>query len=247
MMISLSASAMASTGSWVTTSWTPSAARSSPAISLRSGARPATSTAASGSSRSSRRGRVIKARANATRWACPPDSSHADRTAASPTPDPIEPSPRLAPRIAPPHSPGPQPEGHVVQRRQVREQEVVLEHHADSPALGRDAHRPRWCFEDVAVEQDLSLLQCHEPGKGRQQRRLACAVGTEHGDGLAVVNVEVHIQGQRPPVQADLGSEGHVRPGRSQRPRRRTRTVIERARRTRLSRIAAPGRCWSSR
>ena len=35
------------------------------------------------------------------------------------------------------HPPGPQPEGDVVERVEVREQQVVLEHHADRPVLRR--------------------------------------------------------------------------------------------------------------
>ena len=86
-MTSRSASTIASSGSWVTSTVAPSN-DGEVAVAARPG-RPAgcaASSAASGSSSSSSRGSAASARASATRWACPPESWRGLRPACSASP-----------------------------------------------------------------------------------------------------------------------------------------------------------------
>ena len=97
--------------------------------------RRSTSRLEKGSSSSSSRGCGASARASATRCCWPPDSSCGARLAACarPTRSSICCTRWLR---APRGQPG-DAEGHVVGHAQVREQRVVLEHHADAALLGR--------------------------------------------------------------------------------------------------------------
>ena len=99
------------------------------------------SSAASGSSSSSSVGSTASARASATRWACPPDSCRGLRPGVLGQADPVQPARRPAARaVAPVDAAAARAERDVVQRGQVREEQVVLEHHADRPALGGCPH-----------------------------------------------------------------------------------------------------------
>ena len=79
---------------------------------------------------------------------------------------------------------GMQPEGDVVRHAQVREQGVVLEHHADAPVLGRHG-KPRRRHH-LPLQQDAAFAQRLEAGDGAQHRGLAAAAGAKQaGDAAA--------------------------------------------------------------
>ena len=107
--------------------------------SRRTSARVLTSRAARGSSSSSRRGSPARARARATRCCCPPDSApEVGRWPAAPRPDPLERARRARRRASARRMPRARsPKATFSTGAQVREEEVVLEHHADGAALGR--------------------------------------------------------------------------------------------------------------
>ena len=71
--------------------------------------------------------------------------------------------------------------------RQVREQRVVLEHHADVALVRRQVGR------ELAVDPDLARRRLDEPGDHHQQRRLARARGPEQRHELALAHVELGI------------------------------------------------------
>ena len=123
------------------------------------------SSAPSGSSSSSTLGRVTSARARATRCCCPPESccglrcsSPPRRTSASASVDPLRHfAPRDRPRTV-------EAEGDVLGHRHVREQRIVLEHHADV-ARRCTGTPPTSC----AVDQDLAAIRRDEAGDRAQQ------------------------------------------------------------------------------
>ena len=81
------------------------------------------------------------------------------------------------------------PQDHVLQRRQVREQVVGLEDEAE-PAPHRDRLHRR-VGDDLAVEQDVAVVDLLQQVDAAQQRRLAGAGGADQGDGAVLVDGEV--------------------------------------------------------
>ena len=140
-------------------------------------------------------------------------------------------------------------ERHVLQRRHVWEQPAVLEDDPDGAAGGGDANAPHRVLEDFVVEDDRATVEPQESGECAQERRLAGAVGPEHGDDLPVGDRQVDVKNERSSADDDLGPDAHRRRGRglSQRPRNRKSTAMDSARSTRLSSTATPGRCCNSR
>ena len=111
-----------------------------------------TSSAASGSSRSSSFGSVTRARAIATRCCWPPDI---EPGLASVSLVQVQAGQRLGGLLARRllvGAPAPQAERHVLQGAHVREKQVVLEHQGDGPLLRRDPDALCGVFEDRAVE-----------------------------------------------------------------------------------------------
>ena len=139
-MTSRSASTRASSGSWVTSS--------GGAVDGRPGGGAARPGCPAGSGRPARRAArraaaapasTARARASATRWACPPESCRGWRRAMLGQPDPVQPLRRPSRRACGPgRAVAARPEGDVVQRGQVREEQVVLEDDADRPPVRRD-------------------------------------------------------------------------------------------------------------
>ena len=106
---------------------------------------------------------------------------------------------RLERRLVPPVRPRRHPE--VLAHGQVGEDAPPARHVGD--AERRHLHRRR-AGDVPPVEQDLAALGRGEPGDGPQQRRLAGAVGAEHGEDLALVDVDAD-------VEEDLGAAvGHL-------------------------------------
>ncbi|MCY1291882.1 hypothetical protein D9M70_410860 [compost metagenome] len=82
-------------------------------------------------------------------------------------------------------------EGDVVGHGQVREQRIVLEHHADPPLLRRQGEAG--AGDDLAAELDLALVHRLETGDGAQRGGLAAAGGAEQAADVAGVEVQVEL------------------------------------------------------
>jgi len=69
-------------------------------------------------------------------------------------PDALQPERGVTTRVAAARPSGSQPVGDVVDRAQMREQQVVLEHDADGPSFGRQVHALVGVVEHRAIELD---------------------------------------------------------------------------------------------
>ena len=122
---------------------------------------------------------------------------------------------------------------------------MVLEDDAHRPPLGGQVHaRPR-VVEDGAVELDAASGERPQPGQGPEERRLAGAVGTDDGQGLAGLDGQGHVEGEAVEVEPHLRPQTHG--GRqahravSHRSRRPMSTPRETASRTRDRMMAESG------
>ena len=112
-------------------------------------------------------------------------------------PDPIEPGRGSGSGLRFGDAAGAQPEGDVLERGQVGEQQVVLEDDADGSAFRVDEDVGGRVVERLAVELDAALVDRQQPGEAAEQGALAGAVGAEHGDGLAALRGEVDVEAER--------------------------------------------------
>ncbi len=94
---------------------------------------------------------------------------------------PRDPLPELRLR----HLPHPQAVGHVVEHGHVGPDRVGLEHHRESPLLGRHADARGGGEDRLAVDPNLARLGRLEPGDGPQGGGLAAARRTQQGHVLA--------------------------------------------------------------
>jgi hypothetical protein len=78
----------------------------------------------------------------------------------------------------------------------VREQQEVLEHHADPPPIGRQVG------DILAADQDGAGIGLLQPGDDPKQGRLARAGGSEQGEELALLDPQID------PVDRADGAEG---------------------------------------
>ena len=139
----------------------------------------------------------------------------------------------------PPHPARPESECHVLQDRQVREEQVVLEDYPDRPLLHGHADRVRRFIQHDAVQRDAPGIDGQQPGKGAQHRGLARTVRPQQGDDLAWCDAEIDIQVEASHPCLELRLKAHDVP--SQRSRSPTRTASETRSKTRLSRMADCG------
>src|SRR5262249_37681419 len=136
------------------------------------------------------------------------------------------------------------PEGDVVERGEVREEEMVLEHDPDRPALGRHVDARDGVVEHAIPDHDPSLRERHEARERAEERRLAGAVRPAGADRPPPARRQRDPEDE--PVQPDdeVGLERH---GASQRRRAATSTATDTTSRTTLSTIAASGSLSSAR
>ena len=83
----------------------------------------------------------------------------------------------------------------------MREQQVVLEDHADGTALGGHADAPGRVLQDLAVQHHPPLGQRQQAGEGAQDRRLAGAVGAQERRDATRLDREHHVEVE--PAQAE--------------------------------------------
>jgi hypothetical protein len=82
---------------------------------------------------------------------------------------------------------GGQAEGDVPSHRHVREQRIVLEHHAEAAILGTDV------IEAAFVEPDGAAAHLQQSGDAVQRGGLAAARGADQGDELAPADCQGHV------------------------------------------------------
>ena len=188
-----SASAAASSKSWVTATAGATAARIVRPCSREACARVRASSAASGSSSSRAFGSTASARASATRWRSPPESATGRSSAWSEA----EPGEQLDRPPAPLRTPGPaQRVGDVPPHGKVAEQRVVLEH--------------------VAAAPGPAIRRAAPPSRARSRGRRRCAPGGAEEPGHALEQRRLHPHprgrparghGQGPDVERELQVE----------------------------------------
>ena len=118
-------------------------------------------------------------------------------------------------------------EGHVGQRIEVGEQEMLLEDQPARSLLRGYQHAAGGIVEHAAVEDDPSAGERQHAGEGPQQGRLAGSVRTQHRHHLAVRHVEVDVLVELGEPHLDVGRQAHRRTAPSHRPRRAISTANE--------------------
>ena len=176
-----------------------------------------TSNAASGSSSSSRPGSGASALASATRCCCPPDSWAGRRSASSAASTAASSSRARCSAATPGRPVRPRAEGHVAQRGQVREQQGLLGQQADPAPVRRHVHPVPG--DRVVADPDVPAVRAKQPGQHAEQRRFAGPVGTQHGQHLAGLGGQRHIQGEGAPPDQHLGVQAGPHPSSSVRGR----------------------------
>src|SRR5262249_51207170 len=137
-----------------------------------------------------------------------------------------------------------EPERDVVERREVREEQPVLEHHADPARRGGHERAARGLVPDLAVERDAPAPEPQRAGQRAQSGRLAGAVRADQREDLAGRHRQLELEVQRTEVERELRLEAHALS--SQRSRRATSAAIDTASSTSESAIAASGSCSSA-
>ena len=138
-------------------------------------------------------------------------------------PDAFEPLTGAPPRLGLGHTAGPQPEGHVLDRGEVGEKQVVLEHHAHRPPIGRHEHvavarRGAGRVERDVVETHVAGVEGAQPGQAPQHRALARAVRAQQRHDVAGLGVELDVERERAEGDDHVGVQAH---GAAARPVRR--------------------------
>ena len=164
--------------------------------------------------------------------------------------DPIEPIAGCSASLSTVGTARAKTERDVVERTQVREEQVVLEHHGDRPAFRRDVRPPRWIIEHPPVEPDGTGAEGSQAGECPQGGGLASTVRTEERHHLAGTGLEIELERERALRDADDRTQaqlGHVEVPVIHRSRRLARTAMDTTRSTRDSAIAAGGSVSSAR
>ena len=143
------------------------------------------SSAPSGSSSSSTVGRLIRARASATRCCWPPESWRGLRFASRERPTRSSSSATRLRDLVLGDALPPQPERDVVLDAQVREQRVALE---DRVGRARTAAGPPTSTPSIRIRPSVGRSK---PGHHPQRRRLAAAARAEQREELAAAELEV--------------------------------------------------------
>src|SRR5438270_705583 len=138
-----------------------------------------------------------------------------------------------------------QAEGNVLDDGEVWKQQVVLEDHRDRSPLRRHENTGRRFVQHDTIEGHAPGIEGQEAGQPSEQRRLAGAVGTEHGKEFSRLDRQIDIELEAADANAHPRLEAHDDP--SQRSRRPISTASETASSTRLNTIAASGLVSSAR
>ena len=106
----------------------------------------------------------------------------------------VQPLACLAARAARPETSAAEPKGHVLERREMREKKVVLEHHPDGPLLRGNEDVGGDIVQPHTVERHVPVVERQKSRQRAQQRRLPGAIRTQYGNDLALVDTEVDTQ-----------------------------------------------------
>ena len=99
-----------------------------------------------------------------------------------------------------------QPERHVVERVEMPEQHLVLEHHADAPLLRAERrHRRAGSSRTLPASRTLPPSSGSSPAIAATIVDLAGAIGSEQGSGLACFDAQRHVQLELAAPQPDVG------------------------------------------
>jgi hypothetical protein len=161
-------------------------------------------------------------------------------------PHPVQPGQRLLAGRPLAQAAGPQAEGDVVGGAQVREEQVVLEDHADRPVGDGDEDAVGGGVQAPAGQLDPPAVQGDQPGERPQHRRLAGAVGSEQGEHAAGCDGQLGVHREGAPLDLQrrgqpAGPGAQVAPPVSQRSRRLTSTATDTTSRTSESTTAVGG------
>ena len=149
---------------------------------------------------------------------------------------------RLLAGISPCGAAGPQPERHVVEHREVREQRRLLLHQADRPAFR--GHEPAvGVVEHHAVEHDGSARQRRDAGERREGGGLARTVPPHDGEHRPGSHRQRRVEREAAALHAEVRLEGaaHGRSPVSHRSRSVTSTATATSTSTTAIAIAEPG------
>ena len=195
------ASVEASSKSWVTSTVGSPSVSSSSRSSARTLVLVCASSAESGSSRRSTCGSRASARASATRWRSPPESSVTRARARWAI--------RKRSSMASACVPVTCAEAHVADHVEVREQRVLLEEVADAPALRRDVDSSGRVEERDAVECHDAVLRAHQPGDDAQHGRLPRTGRPDESKGVPLLHRQVCACLEGPKRMGELDAERH--------------------------------------
>src|SRR5438552_1346149 len=118
---------------------------------------------------------------------------------------PIEPGLRSGTRVLRRRAARAKTEGHVLERGEMREKQVILEDDTDRTALRSEMDAARHVVEDDIVERDATGIQRDESGEGAKEGRLAGAVRSQHRDDLARRHVDRDVEIESAEPDGDLG------------------------------------------
>ncbi len=108
-------------------------------------------------------------------------------------PDPLQPRRGLGTCLATGGAPGPQTEGDVLERGEVVEQQVVLEHDGHRPPLGRHEDIGLRLVQGGIVEHDAPGVDGEQAGEAAEQGALARTVRAEDGHNLAGLGFQLDL------------------------------------------------------
>ncbi len=102
-------------------------------------------------------------------------------------------------------------DGDGIERGEMREQRVILEHEADRAPLRRQPDAVMRIQPRLAADGDATLGRHQEPGDGAQHRRLAAARRTDERHELARPARQRHVHGDRRALhEADFERSGEM-------------------------------------
>ena len=129
------------------------------------------------------------------------------------SPRPTAPSHRRpAARLAARHAARPQPEGDVLEGRQVREQQVVLKHDADAAMLGGHVRTVAGSSRTSSSSTTAPALERFSPARARSTVVLPAAFGPSRPTTSPLVHRESGVDRQAARAQRDRGLQAHVSP-----------------------------------
>jgi len=124
-------------------------------------------------------------------------------------PDPLEPFLGATAGFATWHVSAAEPERDVLEHAQMGKEQVVLKDDPDRTTLRNHVAAGRRFVDDVAVDDDLTLVKSDETCDSTQQGGFARTIGSEDRDRLVVGGAEPRIELQVAELELDRGVNAH--------------------------------------